>query len=204
MPEYRSYPVPDDRPKRRARRSPHPLRRRAVAAFLLGAAALLAGSLILAGVSADAPAAYDEASSALRTASGETEAAARERLDRTAQESALWISVAQSVRADAASRELYAVGQVDEAGRAVSLPVLDNVEANALDMRYTIALEDTGETIYESDLIAPGQSIERPKLARVLEPGTYRAVATGQGFDPKTHEACGGGVAAKITIAVDA
>lgn len=200
MSEYRSYPAPAHQPKRRAR---HPRRRWAVLAFLLAATAVLVGALALAG----APglrSTYDESSSTPHTASGETEAAMQERLDRTARESALWISVAQSVRADAGSRELYAVERIDESGRAVLLPVLDNVEANGLDMRYTIALEDTGETIYESGLIAPGQSIEHPTLSRALDPGTYRAVATGQGFDRKTHEARGGGVATKIIIAVDA
>lgn len=48
---------------------------------------------------------------------------------------------------------------------------------NTVGMRVRIALRDSGETIYQSRLLAPGESINREKLTATLTPGEHAAVA---------------------------
>lgn len=170
-------------------------------ALAVSASACAAALACVAGLGA--PAAYDASASSTITASSQDDEAIRDALNASARESNLWISVARSTRVDAGTTALYATGGIGEADGKEPLAVLDNVTDNTVDMRYTISLEDTGETVYESQLLAPGMSIEAPELTRVLDPGTHSATVTGRGYDPETQRPIGGSIAAKITIIVE-
>ena len=78
----------------------------------------------------------------------------------------------------------------------------NNLEANHVDQKLAITLDDTGELVYESPgAISPGQNVEYITLNRELAPGTYAATATVTGYDRETH-AERGALAAKIQIVV--
>lgn len=170
---------------------------------LLAVSAIACTAALACAAGLSAPAAYDASASNMVATNGQDTEGIRDALNASARESNLWISVAQSTRVDAGTTELYATGGTGEAGEKAPLSVLDNVTDNTADMRYTISLADTGEMIYESQLLAPGTSIEAPELTRVLEPGTHSAIVTGRGYDPETHRPVGGSIAAKITINVE-
>ena len=87
----------------------------------------------------------------------------------------------------------FTISAVDENRRAVSVPGLGyvnaqagetavninlyNPEGNPCYFRYEIVLKDTEETIWQSDeLIAPGMQINQIELSHALETGTYPAV----------------------------
>lgn len=78
---------------------------------------------------------------------------------------------------------------------------IENVPGNRYDMKVTIALDDTGETVYESGGIAPGDYIPEIELARALEAGTHDATATFFAYDRETHEQVGS-AAARVVLAV--
>ena len=50
-----------------------------------------------------------------------------------------------------------------------------NSEGNSCYLRFTLKLSDTGETLYQSGLIAPGMAVEESVLSRSLSRGEYRA-----------------------------
>lgn len=79
---------------------------------------------------------------------------------------------------------------------------IENIAANPMDQKVAIALKDSGETVYESGAIAPGQHIQTIKLSRDLEPGEYKAVATFTGYDRETHKQTGQ-AAAEVVIHVE-
>ena len=49
-----------------------------------------------------------------------------------------------------------------------------NSEGNSCYLRFTLRLEETGETLYQSGLIAPGMAVEESFLTRSMERGEYR------------------------------
>ena len=49
-----------------------------------------------------------------------------------------------------------------------------NSEGNECYLRFTLKLSDTGETLYQSGLIAPGMAVEESLLSRSLSRGEYR------------------------------
>ncbi len=51
-----------------------------------------------------------------------------------------------------------------------------NPEGNPCYFSFEVVLKDTGETLYQSKLVPPGQAIINVKLSRPLEKGTYKAV----------------------------
>jgi hypothetical protein len=53
--------------------------------------------------------------------------------------------------------------------------LLLNPEENDCYMSFQIILTDTGESLYASEMIAPGTSIENIVLSRMLQQGEYRA-----------------------------
>lgn len=138
---------------------------------------------------------YDPNASSLTEAT-RSEAEIKAELNEATQRSRLWISVAATATVDSSTDEVSAA---DADGNAVS--VLDNLSSNTRDMKYTFELED-GTIVYESDLIRPGHSIERPKLSHHLEPGTYGVTVLAQGYDAESHAALGGTVSAQITLEV--
>lgn len=79
----------------------------------------------------------------------------------------------------------------------------NNLAANHYDQKLSISLDDTGEVVYESGAIKPGQNIQYITLNRNLDSGTYAATASVTGYDPETHEK-EGTLNALITIVVGA
>ena len=67
----------------------------------------------------------------------------------------------------------------------------NNIPGNHVDQKLTITLDDTGEVVYESGAISPGQSIQYITLNRELDPGAYSATATVTGYDRESHEKAG-------------
>ena len=79
---------------------------------------------------------------------------------------------------------------------------IENIAANPMDQKVSIALKDTGEVVYESGALAPDQHIQNIKLTKNLEPGEYDAVATFTGYDRETHKQTGQ-AAAEITLVIE-
>lgn len=78
---------------------------------------------------------------------------------------------------------------------------IENVPGNRYDMKVSITLDDTGETVYESGGIAPGDYIPEIELTRALETGAHDATATFFAYDRETHEQVGS-AAARVVLAV--
>lgn len=87
-------------------------------------------------------------------------------------------------------------------GAAAGEARIENIQANHVDQKVSITLDDTGQTVYESGAIAPGQYIQHIKLSEALAPGTYTATATFSGYDRETHDKTGA-AAAQITLIVE-
>jgi len=79
---------------------------------------------------------------------------------------------------------------------------IENVPANHYNMSVSISLDQTGETIYESKGIRPGQYIEYITLQKELSPGEYDATAMFTAYDAENLSKQGQ-VAVKITIIVE-
>ncbi len=79
---------------------------------------------------------------------------------------------------------------------------IENIAANPMDQKVSIALKDSGEVVYESGAIAPDQHIQTIKLSKDLDPGDYDAVATFTGYDRETHKKTGQ-AAAEIVLHVE-
>jgi len=69
-----------------------------------------------------------------------------------------------------------------ENGNAEGAARIENISANPYNMKVTITLDETGETIYESGGLKPGQFIEKIRLLRALPEGTYNAKAAFTAF----------------------
>lgn len=138
---------------------------------------------------------YDQSASTLQTYNGTHDEIVAQ-LDEITRASQLWIAVASSIQVDAATGTCSIPSSGDDGEE-----VLSNIDKNTKDLTYTITLDD-GTVVYESGLIAPGQSLVNPVLTTIPASGTYAAVATAQGYDPETHEPTGGTVAAEITMTV--
>lgn len=57
-----------------------------------------------------------------------------------------------------------------------------NSEGNSCYLRFTLSLADTGETLYQSGLIAPGMAVEESILTKTLSRGEYSAVILIEAF----------------------
>lgn len=63
------------------------------------------------------------------------------------------------------------------AGQAEDLPIyLHNPDGNPCYFSFRIALEDTDETLYQSDMVPPGETIRQVDLAHSFDAGTYDVV----------------------------
>lgn len=51
--------------------------------------------------------------------------------------------------------------------------VLLNPEGNPCYFTFSLVLTDTGESLYQSSLVPPGQAVSQVTLSRVLDPGEY-------------------------------
>ncbi|WP_165062495.1 hypothetical protein [Adlercreutzia sp. ZJ154] len=78
---------------------------------------------------------------------------------------------------------------------------IENVPANNYLMRVEITRDDTGEKIYETDMIEPNYHIQSDTLDVALPKGSYACTATFSAYDKDTEELVGQ-AAAKIDIEV--
>ena len=79
----------------------------------------------------------------------------------------------------------------------------ENIAANHWDQKCTITLDETGEVLWQSGAIKPGQSIDDAKLSRTFDAGAYPVTATVTGYDSDTHEEKGK-LAGKVTLYIAA
>lgn len=79
----------------------------------------------------------------------------------------------------------------------------ENIAANHWDQKCTITLDETGEVLWQSGAIKPGQSIDNATLSRTFDAGTYPVTATVTGYDSDTHEEKGK-LAGKVTLYIAA
>lgn len=118
---------------------------------------------------------------------GKTEDEIRAELDRIVEEGMFNISIARTVTLETGNSE----GEFR----------IENSPANRYNMQVDIALADTGEVIYSSDIIEPNYHIQYAKLDKVLPAGTYNCIATFHALDPETDDEIGQAACA-ITIIV--
>lgn len=114
---------------------------------------------------------------------------------------------------------LTTVAKVQTAGASISCPgitsmkfvagqtqqnfVLSNPEGNPCFFQFQIVLDDTGEMIYESDLVPPGYSLTQFNLTRALEPGTYAATVKYVTYSFDAEQSPLNGTNMKTTITVE-
>lgn len=80
---------------------------------------------------------------------------------------------------------------VFEDGQSSGSLGLENISANHYYCDLRLVLEDSGETIYKSGGLKPGQYIDEIKLSKNLEKGTYPCIAEVTATDPETLKAVG-------------
>lgn len=68
---------------------------------------------------------------------------------------------------------------------------IENPDTNRYLMRVTIQLYETGEVIYKTAAIKPGQGIGQDKLLKHLKPGEHKALAVIMALNPDTGETAG-------------
>lgn len=78
---------------------------------------------------------------------------------------------------------------------------IENSAANRYNMTVLIVRDDTGETIYQSAGIRPGQMIEEDKLDVQLAKGDYPCTATFTAYETENNTAMGE-AAARLTVRV--
>jgi hypothetical protein len=86
-------------------------------------------------------------------------------------------------------------------GKSKGMANINNVEANHYIVKVAITLDDTGETVYESGGIQPGQYIQYIELAKELAKGDYTATATFTAYTQDTRQIVGS-VAAMVNLYV--
>ena len=104
---------------------------------------------------------------------GWDEQAVRDDLDRQVKEGMMAVSISSSIAFDD--------------GRAEGEARIENVPGNRVDQKIVITLDDTGEVLYESKALEPGTHVQRIRLSRDLDPGSYAATAVFTGYDRETH-----------------
>lgn len=65
---------------------------------------------------------------------------------------------------------------------------IENVPGNNYSTIVRITLDDSGETVYESEMLFPDEYIDVITLNQRLPQGTYPATATFTAYDPETGE----------------
>ncbi len=79
--------------------------------------------------------------------------------------------------------------------------LIENPGNNAKLLQVRIVIDDTEEEVYASKLIKPGSYIEKVKLDKVLEKGSYEATAYFSAYDEETTEFIGQ-TGAQITLSI--
>lgn len=118
---------------------------------------------------------------------GKTPEEVQAELDRVVEEGMFNISIASAV--------LFADGSSPGELR------IENVPGNLYLMRVVIRLDDTGQQVYQTDMIEPNNHIQQDTLDVDLDAGTYNATAVFTAYDPDTEDEVGQ-AAAKITLLV--
>ena len=77
------------------------------------------------------------------------------------------------------------------AGEAAAEIPLRNPGGNTCLLTFEIALTETGESLYQSEFVAPSEYIEEEKLARGLAEGRYEAELIIRVYDPETKAELG-------------
>lgn len=133
--------------------------------------------------------AFFDGAAIVGTLPGKTDAEIQAELNRIVEEGMFNISIAPVITfADGASE-----GQAR----------IENISANHYHMKVVITLDDSGDTVYESGGIKPGEYIENIKLAKALPKGEYSATATFSAYDTESLTEVGK-AAARIAIVVEA
>lgn len=157
------------------------VRRKLGANKRIAAIAALAVALVLAGLGiwwlASPHDDFYDRNSVLGQAPYKTPEEIQAELDRIVEEGMLNISIASMIEfAD---------------GTAPGTAYIENVPGNHYAMKVSIALDGTGEVVYESGGIKPGSYIETITLSQDLEAGSYPATATFTAYDMDTLEEVG-------------
>lgn len=118
---------------------------------------------------------------------GKSDAEIQAELDRYVEEGMLNISIASYIEFENGTSE----GEVK----------IENSPANRYNMQVEIALQDTGEVIYTSDVLQPNYHIQFAQLDENLPAGEYPCLATFYAIDPDTGETIGQAAAA-VTVGI--
>lgn len=76
-------------------------------------------------------------------------------------------------------------------GESKGPAMIENIAANHYNMQVSIILDETGEEIYSSGAIKPGQFIEKIFLSKDLEKGSYSATAVFTALEQETMKDAG-------------
>lgn len=79
---------------------------------------------------------------------------------------------------------------------------IENVPGNRYDMMVEIMLDSTGETVYQSKGIKPGQYIQKIRLGEELPEGVYQATAVFTAYAQDEAHSRVGQAAAKIQLEI--
>lgn len=90
-----------------------------------------------------------------------------------------------------------------KAGQTEQEHILRNPEGNPCYFQFQIILDETGETIYLSDLVPPGYAIAKFNLNHALEAGTYPATVKYNTFSFDAEQSPLNGTQMKTTIVVE-
>ena len=118
---------------------------------------------------------------------GKSQEEIRAELDRVVDEGMFNISIAAAVMMDS--------------GSAPAELRIENVPGNPYLMQVVITRDDTGEQIYQTDMIEPNHHIQRDALDVDLDAGSYECTATFFACDMETEEVVGQ-AAAKMLVVV--
>ena len=67
----------------------------------------------------------------------------------------------------------YSAWTMEAGSDTVEVPLV-NTEGNPCYMKFAVKLKDSGEVLYESELVPPGKAVPEIRLNRPLEAGTTR------------------------------
>jgi hypothetical protein len=109
--------------------------------------------------------------------SGMSENEIQSELDRVVDEGMLDISISSGI--------------TFQNGRSEGKADIYNSESNRYIIKVAITLENTGEKVYESKGIKPGETIQYIKLNQILKPGEYPATAMFSAYTKDTHQIVG-------------